>query len=155
MIVEVLAADAVTMSVCIVSPAVHARVSDISRQKSSKPVDVVCRSPGLFPVSIQPMDGNNAGSSQCQLLTIWMAYSTTGRFPSATSSRPWAGASRACPRFEEPPTCFHRQSNYGTAYGVDDFLTASLRSPRNGINLFHLDGAMYPQRFLESASMEK
>ena len=63
MIVEVLAADAVTMSVCIISPAVHARISDISRQKSSKPVDVVCRGPSLFAVSIQPVDGNNAANS--------------------------------------------------------------------------------------------
>ena len=72
MIIEVLGADAITMSVCIVSPAVDARISNISRQKSPKPVDVVCRSPSLFTVSIQPMDGNNAGNSQCQLLTICM-----------------------------------------------------------------------------------
>ena len=64
MIVEVLAADPVTMSVCIVSAAVQARISNISRQESPKGMDVVSRSPGLFAMSIKPMNGNNAGKSQ-------------------------------------------------------------------------------------------
>jgi hypothetical protein len=70
MIVEVLAADAVAMSVRVVSPAKDPRVGYVSRQEGAKPVDVVRRLPSLIAVSVQPMDGDNAENSQGELLTV-------------------------------------------------------------------------------------
>jgi hypothetical protein len=70
MIVEILAADAVAMSVRIVSPAKDTRVGYVSRQEGAKPLDIVGRRPSLVSVSVQPMDGNNAGNSQGELLTV-------------------------------------------------------------------------------------
>jgi len=61
MVIEVLAADTVTMRVRIVSPAEDARVRDISREEIAEPVHAVRRRPGLVAVSVQAMDSYNAG----------------------------------------------------------------------------------------------
>lgn len=60
MIVQVLVADALAMSVRIVSPAKDARVRDVLGKEVAEPVCVVCRSPGPIAMAIQAMDGNNA-----------------------------------------------------------------------------------------------
>jgi hypothetical protein len=62
MIVEVLAADAFTMRICIVAPAKDARVVYVSWKEGAKPVDIVRRRPSLVAMSVQPMDGNDTGN---------------------------------------------------------------------------------------------
>ena len=61
MVVEVLAADTAAVCVRIVSPAEDARVRDIGREEIAEPVHAVRRRPGLSTVSVQAMDGYNAG----------------------------------------------------------------------------------------------
>ena len=60
-VVEVLAADTVAMRVRIISPAEDARVQDIGREEIAEPVHAVRRRPSLVTVSVQAMDGYNAG----------------------------------------------------------------------------------------------
>lgn len=52
MAVEVLATDAVAMSVCIVSPANYARVWDIGWKEVTEPVHAVRCRPGLVAVAV-------------------------------------------------------------------------------------------------------
>ena len=52
MVVEVVATDALAMSVCIVSPAEYASVRDIMREEIAEPVDAVGRCPSLVGVAI-------------------------------------------------------------------------------------------------------
>lgn len=68
MIVEVLAADAVTMSVCIISPAEDTCIRDVGREEMVEPVDAVFCCPGPVAMSIQSMDGNNTGMESEQAL---------------------------------------------------------------------------------------
>ena len=80
MIVEVLAANAVSMSVRVVSPAKYARIRDIGWEEVMKPVNPVCCRPGLIAVSVQSMDGNDTEIKSEQsftairnsLLYVWL-----------------------------------------------------------------------------------
>lgn len=67
MIIEILAADAVAMSICIISPANDARIRYVSREEVSEPVGAVSSRPGLVAVPVQAMDNNNAGNCQHDL----------------------------------------------------------------------------------------
>jgi hypothetical protein len=69
MVIEVLAANAVAMSVCIVSPAEDARIWDVSREELVEPVDAVCCSPRLVAVSVQSMESNDTGMKSGEALT--------------------------------------------------------------------------------------
>jgi hypothetical protein len=59
MVVKILAADAVTVSICIVSPGKDAGVRDVFRKEIAEPVDAVRGRPSLVSVSVQPVNGNN------------------------------------------------------------------------------------------------
>jgi hypothetical protein len=60
MIAEVLATDAVAMSVRIVAPAEYVRIGEMVGEEVTEPVDAVARRPRLLAVSVQAMDSDDA-----------------------------------------------------------------------------------------------
>lgn len=89
MVVEVLTADAIAMSIRIISPGEDARIRDIVWKEIAEPMDSVRGRPGLVLVSVQPMNNDNTAKGQdnhCDARES--AYSTTGLSPPATILRP-------------------------------------------------------------------
>ncbi len=110
MVIEVLAADAVAISICIISPTEDACIWDVGREKIVEPVVSVYCCPGLVAMSVQSMDGNNTGMKSDQALTRYeVTYSMTGCSPPATTLRPWKDTSTGCLGSEGSPAWYHRQ----------------------------------------------
>lgn len=142
MIIEVLAANTVTVSIRIVAPAEDARIRDIVREEIAEPVDAVRRRPSLVSVSIQPMDGDDTANRQDKHINTCPTYSIVAFCPSATTLRPWGQASRGSPVFEGSPACYDSQPNGSAEWRVMSTVSLSLRSPRNGISRRHREDAM-------------
>lgn len=69
MIVEILAADAVSMCVCVVSPAQDACIWDVHRKEIVEPMNAVCCRPGLVAVSVQSVDSHDTEMKSEQAYT--------------------------------------------------------------------------------------
>ena len=67
MVVEVLAANAIAVCICIVAPAKDACIWDIVRKEIAEPVFAVCSYPSLISVSVQAMDSDDTGNCQDRL----------------------------------------------------------------------------------------
>lgn len=67
MVVEVLAANAIAVCICIVAPAKDARIWNIVRKKIAEPVFAVPSYPSLISVPVQAMDSDNTRSCQDML----------------------------------------------------------------------------------------
>jgi hypothetical protein len=89
-VIKVLAADSgAAMGVCIVPPAEDSGVRDIVWKEIAEPVGSIRGRPGLFLVSVQAMDGDDAEETSEQVVEqARPAHSTTGLTPAATSFRP-------------------------------------------------------------------
>lgn len=59
MVVEILAANAIAISIRIISPAEDARVRDLARKEIAEPVDTFRGRPSLVSMSVQSMNNDN------------------------------------------------------------------------------------------------
>lgn len=89
MVVEILAANAIAISIRIISPAEDAPVRDLARKEIAEPVDAFRGRPSLVPMSVQSMNNDNTTKVQDSHCSAWgSAYSTAAQSPSTTTLRP-------------------------------------------------------------------
>ena len=67
MVVEVLAANAIAMRICIIAPAKNACIGNIVRKEITEPVFAVRSYPSRISVPVQAMDSDDTGNRQDRL----------------------------------------------------------------------------------------
>ena len=67
MVVEVLAANAIAVCICIVAPTKDACIWNIVRKEIAEPVFAVRSYPSLISVPVQAVDSDNTGNCQDRL----------------------------------------------------------------------------------------
>ena len=89
MIIQIHTAHPASVGISMEAPTQDACVRDIAREEIARPMHAVTRRPCLFAVAVQPMDNNDAASSQqSKLIPHVVAHSTIGSCPSISTLRP-------------------------------------------------------------------
>jgi hypothetical protein len=88
MVIKILTADAVAVSIRIVSPRKYAGIRDIIWEEIAEPMDVVRGRPSLVLMSVQSVNGNNTREIRTSSIDGGIAYSTIGLSPSTKTLRP-------------------------------------------------------------------